>query len=265
MDNASLMAELIRWAREDARIDPGTFDCRFYSACNAHGQLCHGEYCSMSFIGRQFGEGFRLAVVGMDHGDRETANFADRRKGIEDAYQPRGAGWLNPHYQGTVKVAAAVLGSADCAGCAENAKCQRSRGVACVIDRIAQPNVVKCVPVTQEGRQSKATATMWGNCAHHLVAELRLLRPELVIFLGADARWAVPNAIQPEVLDAIEGIEDRNGQPALYNWPALNMHLLFLCHPSSRPRTLFDREWDKTGLAALDYLRARGLIPDAVA
>src|SRR5712691_9110336 len=111
MSHDALMAELNRWAREDAHIDPKkTFRCRFYKECNASvaNNLCEGKYCSMSYVGRHFGAdgAFRLAVVGMDHGEEFAADFEDRRSGIEKTYQKEG-GDFNSHYEGVVRTAAA--------------------------------------------------------------------------------------------------------------------------------------------------------------
>lgn len=250
MSNQALIADLDHWARKDAHIDPKTFNCRFYEECNASvgGKLDHGNNCMMSFVGREFGVNgtFRLVVVGMDHGDPEGGSFEDRRAGIEDWYQ-KGGCKFNPHYKGVVKTAAVFFGSAgDYCRRMCGTSCQKSRepSLACVIDRIAQPNIVKCTPDkdTQINRESRATMTMLWNCTHHLIHELLILRPQLIVFHGAKSRWPVTTKLQSRgiVLKSIESITDRHG-PVLYDWPTLGAHLLFLHHPS---RGGLDRQWD---------------------
>src|SRR5216117_222869 len=141
MNNDALMADLSRWAREDARIDPNAFGCRFYDQCNASigGALCRGKFCMMSYVGRHYGDDgtFRLAVVGMDHGDPKGGNFDQRREGIEAVYQHCRDNRLNPHYEGVVKTAMAVFGSAG-NHCRCTTSCQKLRepSAFCVIDRI---------------------------------------------------------------------------------------------------------------------------------
>jgi len=132
--------------------------------------------------------------------------------------------------------------------------CQKSR----VIDRIAQPNVVKCVSATITDRESEATTTMWANCANHLVAELKILRPELVVFHGVNARWAVLAAIQIDNLTSIGNVDDSHGHSLFFDWPALGTRLLFLSHPS---HGWLDKQWDTVVVRALEYLRGKGLIP----
>jgi hypothetical protein len=268
MSNDALLENLNKWAREHAHIYPDVSTCRFYHECNAHGIL-NGKHCMMIYVGREYGAPGvvpRLVVVGMDHGEPVAGSFTDRQSGIEHWYQ-NGHGaqdGFDRHYAGVVKTAAAVLGYTECNSCVENGMCQKSRAPSrrCVIDCIAQPNVVKCVSDLARDRNCKATSTMWGNCAHHLVEELKILRPGLVVFHGVDAGWSVRNAIKPDVLHAIEPerIINRKGEPMLYEWPVLGAHLLFLYHPSSRGRVA-DQEWDKTAVPALDYLRRNGHIP----
>ncbi len=261
VNNVAVMASLNRWAREDARICPDVSACRYYDACNATGILA-GKHCMMSYVGIKYGGAgsFRLAVVGMDHGDPKMGDFEDRRSGIESWYQNGGVGF-NPHYAGVVKTAAAVLGEDHCGRKCERS-CQKAHDPSspCVLDRIAQPNVVKCVPDDVGNRTSRTNDTMWANCAHHLIDELVTLRPQLIVFHGVKARRFVPLAIDETehgALGPIRGIDDHHGT-VLYEWPALSTHLLFLLHPS---RGWLDRQWDTVAVPALNYLRAKGHIP----
>jgi uracil-DNA glycosylase len=95
------------------------------------------------------------------------------------------------------------------------------------------------------------------NCAHHLIEELKLLRPNLVVFHGVNAREAVRAAIAPHVLRPIKEIKDTRG-PVIYEWQDLSAHLLFLNHPSYNN---LEKQWEPVVVPALDYLRARRLIP----
>jgi hypothetical protein len=219
MTNDALMAELDTWAREDARMWPDVSTCQSYGVCNRQGIL-NGKHCMMSYVGRDYGApgiSPRLALVGMDHRDQGRGDFADRRSEIEHFYQNRGCRF-DPHYVGVVKTAAAVFGSSALRcqeACLKERSCQKSRDSTqpCVIDRIAQPNVVKCVSDLTTNGTCKASTTMWANCTNHLIAELKILRPELVVFHGANAKWSVKNAIGN--LEPVE-IEQISGAPVLY-------------------------------------------------
>jgi hypothetical protein len=93
---------------------------------------------------------------------------------------------------------------------------------------------------------------MWGNCAHHLVAELKILRPELVIFHAADAKWSVTN-----VLRDLEPIElEQTTDISLYRWSEEGAHLLFAHRPA---RGMLARQWSAVVVPALNYLRARNV------
>jgi hypothetical protein len=279
MSNETIVAKLTSWAEQEARIFPDVSTCRFYSECNTNGILS-GKHCMMSYLGREYLNGndsFRLAIVGIDHAERESGSFEDRQRVIEYWYQS-GRARFNQHYKGVAKTAAAVLG-AEGAYCLRNCThtCQKSHdpSAPCVLDRIVQPNMIKCVPDHALDRNSKATGTMWSNCANHLIAELRMLRPHLAVFHGAKARWFVLPAVRPESPNPVEDVSDRHGPvlyewpslrapvsdrhgPVLYEWPSLRAHLLFLHHPA---RSQLDRQWDTVVAKAIAYLRAKGAIP----
>jgi hypothetical protein len=264
VSNDRLMANLDDWARENARIDPAVFDCHFYKKCNASmdDKLDpHGKNCMMSYVGREFGcdEPFRLVIVGMDNGSLGGGNFEYRRASLE-RWLKSGNNNFNPHYRGLVKTAAAVFGVAG-EHCRKKCtkRCQKmlQPSSPCVITKIVQPNLVKCKPVDTVNHKSRATRQMRHNCAHHLIEELKLLRPNLVVFHGVNAREAVRAAIAPHVLRPIKEIKDTRG-PVIYEWQDLSAHLLFLNHPSYNN---LEKQWEPVVVPALDYLRARRLIP----
>ena len=259
MNNQTLMSDLDRWAKEEVRLLPKVATCSYFSNCSAGRPL----ECTMSYIGRLYGEAdqFRLVIVGMDHRDAEAADFVQRRAGIENYYQ-KGGRQFNEHYRGVVKTAVAALGNLGTyceANCRQVCRKSRTTSAPCVLDRIAQPNVVKCVFHNVKSGTSEATRIMWGNCAHHLVSELQRLRPQLVVFHGADATWSVRNAIAaiPEAINPISDIADRSGAFVLYEWPALETRVLFLHHPS---HNALNKQWNVAD-RALSFLRQKNLIP----
>ena len=270
MDNESLMDSLVSWAADDARIYPPVFDCPYYRDCDASIQnaLSGGDGCMMSYIGRLYGSEatdrrFRLVLVGIDHGDAIGGTFAERREGIEACYQ-NGRKRFNSHYRGLVKTAIAAFGnSGDYCRQKCVASCQKwcdPLASQCVIDRIVQPNSVKCTPRDATSRTSRATWPMKVNCAHHLANELKRLKPNLVVFHEASARGFIPSAFKACSVDleAIEDVRDRVG-PVLHKSDSLGAHVLFLRHPS---RGWLDRQWGTVVVPALNYLRRKGLVPD---
>jgi len=267
------MSSLVSWARDDAHIYPPNFDCRYYTECNdsVGGSLWRGSGCLMSYVGREYGssaldDGFRLVIVGIDHGGKGGGTFAERREEVE-GYHQLGKWKFNPHYKGVVKTIAAVFGRTG-DYCRENCirSCQQSRhldATHCVIDRIVQPNNVKCTPKDTVNATSRASWRMKANCAHHLASELKLLKPHLVVFHGAAARWvALPElqkcGLEIEPVEAVEPVTDQTGHPVLYECATLDAHMLFFNHPS---RGWLDRQWDGVVVPALDHLRRRKLIP----
>ena len=97
------------------------------------------------------------------------------------------------------------------------------------------------------------------NCAHHLVAELRILGPEMIIFHGVQSRWIMRPEFERVGVDlvAIEECADSYGT-VLYRSAELRAHILFLYHPS---HGWLGRQWSQVE-RWIGYLRERALIPE---
>jgi hypothetical protein len=257
----SVIAHLEKWATEDARIAPDHFACLHYKACNASvdEDLQGGKGCCMSYVGPNYGEDFRLAIVGMDHGDFESFTFEGRREGIQNCYV-RKRKKFNQHYAGVVKTAASILGkSGDHCRVHCLRSCHATKPETCVIDRISQPNLVKCTPRKQNDRTSRSSWGMKSNCARHLLAELRILRPNVIVFHGIQSRGIMRAEFERAGVDfsAIEARSDTSG-PALYGFAELGAHFLFLYHPS---HGWLAQQWPQVE-KWIGYLRERGLVPE---
>ncbi len=261
-ETKDVIAHLEKWASKDALIAPDHFGCRYYDGCNASVGLAlrGGDGCCMSYVGHQYGVGFRLAIVGMDHGKFNHQTFNERRQRILDRCVQEG--FKRRHYAGVVKTAAAVLGKAGgyCRdNCAE--RCCANKDERCVLNRISQPNLVKCCGRAQGGRDSKSTPVMKRNCARHLSPELHLLRPNMVVFQGEskETRKVIGSEFARTGVDfqAIEECVDSHG-PVLYYSTQFGAHFLFTHHPS---RDQLKKQWPQVEIW-LRYLRMHRLIPE---
>ena len=137
-----------------------------------------------------------------------------------------------------MRTAAAVFGStAEYCGRNCGSACQKSKAPAdvggCVINWIAQPNGVKCTRSDTKNAQSRTTPTMNTNCANHLVRELLIMRPHLVVFHGAKARQHVATAFTKlgVAVESMVGSAAACG-PVLHTVSQMGGNLLFLHHPS---------------------------------
>lgn len=268
MSNADLMTSLAAWARNHARIDPDHFGCRFFMSCDAAagGRLGPKQNVLMSYVGARYGDDiggapFKIVMVGIDHGEATSENYDRCRDGIE-AHCQKGGRAFNQHYAGVLKTAAAAYGSAASQCASECAKaCQRRQRDArsfCALDHFAQPNLAKCVLNSVESRTSETNGTMIANCANRLAEELRLLKPNLVVFHSAQARDSIPAAFRASgvTLEKIERPDLRGA--TLYVCAEWAAHLLFAKHPGHGHLT---RTWDAEVAPAFHYLRSRGVLP----
>lgn len=221
----------------------------------------------MTYIGRDYGnmvadKSFRLVIIGKDHGySTEPEDFLRRRSVIE---QP---GKFNPHYRGVIKTAAELFGHAGqhCFNkCVENSECVAAgllHAQCCVLRSIAQPNLVKCA--SGQDMDCRATGEMLRNCPQHLVQELLELKPDFIVFHGAEAKWAFPLAVQSangKLVPVVEGPIDTDF-PIIYELTLKDIHcpVLYLPHPS---RGHLRRKWESLMVPALQMLRSRSLIPN---
>ncbi|MFB0492123.1 hypothetical protein ABIE45_004709 [Methylobacterium sp. OAE515] len=245
-------------------ILPSAFACPSFGQCNAstNGNMNGGSGCSMSFVGSKYGSFIpKIVCIGIDHRDNISNDYYQRTFNIIDYYQIQGHNF-NPHYKGVVKTAAAFLGpqGAVCNTCWQTGQCRKAANPNtpdCVLDRIVQPNLVKCVPANVVNANSLATPTMMTNCARHLLAELLLIRPRLAIFHGAKLKRSFLNAL------ATEGIQWANIQApqiphgAAVEVAGIDMLAFFFHHPA---RSMLARQWDDVVAPCLDYLQQIGEI-----
>jgi uracil-DNA glycosylase len=257
------ITELTNWSNE-VGIDPDHFSCRNFASCAAsvHGNLGPGTSAMMSYVGPQYDageltEGFSLAIVGMDHGDVDSGSYRDRTNDIISFYRLGGEPF-NPHYAGVIRTAAAIFGQT---GKRCETECvTRCRGACddqqpCVLERIFQPNVAKCVPTHALNRTSVVSQRMRENCAYHLLAELTIARPNLIVLHGA----AVHSAFLMAVKATSQDVQISNfGNVQIVAAECLPGPALLLHHPS---RGWLDRQWQSSVLPALELLRSQGHIP----
>jgi hypothetical protein len=100
---------------------------------------------------------------------------------------------------------------------------------------------------------------MMKNCTHHLIDEVKLLKPKLVVFHGVNARWIIPDEFKARGFDlvALGDVKDEHG-PVIYETPALGAHILFLKHSAYGNLA---KQWEAVVVPALNCLRHRDLIP----
>jgi uracil-DNA glycosylase len=118
-----------------------------------------------------------------------------------------------------------------------------------------QPNVAKCVPTHAINRTSVVSSKMRKNCAYHLLAELTVAKPNLVVVHGADVHPAFLEAVRSNSHDVQI---TRFGTVQIVIADCLPGPALLLHHPS---RGWLDRQWHASVLPALEVLRSQGHIP----
>jgi hypothetical protein len=270
------IGSLQRWARK-ANVLPSCFRCEQYNSCQ-HSRtekklprLRRGKTVLMSYVGHEYGRPvrgarFALVIVGMSHAGDGGYNYLERqRSGRKWVTERR----INRHYRGILWMAAALLG--DCGSyCSEN--CLRAwRCMAedlpktgrCALSSIIQPNLAKCAG-GDEGT-CLTTPVMYKNCSPHLLGELEVLKPTIIVFQAAPARAVIPNAVRERgwQLQPIAASPHYDGPEAFpvvqyLRTPTFGSHVLFLNHPS---RGNIERQWKPIIKPSLNLLRKLNAIP----
>lgn len=280
--NTQLLGDLDQWARE-RRIYPKSFDCPHYEKCNgslSEGSHLDGGYtCTMSYVGQEYGapelapgKAFRLVIVGIDSGANYEAKklegFVECQQGIEDWYYEKSFDKSHPHYLGVIRTAAAILGRDGkyCLDhCHEDSKCfgnNRPNGERCVLRSFAQPNLVKCA--NGPNRKTRSRNVMFNNCSEHFLSELEILKPNLIVFHGGDARWAFPQALQKRGFDSVPLADSpKQGDfSVVHELTGASLgskcFILYLSHPSYG---WLNRQWEPVVEPALKLLRSMSAIP----
>jgi hypothetical protein len=223
----------------------------------------------LSYVGNDYKKqnDTRLVIVGMDHGENISGDYEERTQGIEQWYYIDKY-LFNPHYKGVIRTAAAILGTEgqQCWKiCWPTRQCRgdnQKTNSFCVLKRICQPNLVKCVSAPD--RSCLSTHTMQNNCAKHLLNELAELDPTVVVFHGRGARKPFQRAVQEESgaeLMPVPGSPCHQEEEILWilNNRGKYSYALFLAHPS---RGWLARTWDSEFLPALRLIQAQAGWPN---
>lgn len=175
--------EFDRWARDPA-LPPGTPR----QCCSL---LTTPSFCA-TYVGALYGSRApRILFVGKDHGDADGSapTPKDRRDGILHYYRPGGSigtrPW-NPHYRGTVALAARVLGLPCATSCLK--RCANTDPETCTLYQFAQANGVKCVEASKTSRRFQGQHVL-ALCLPLLLDEIRLLEPHVLVLQSSEKRF----------------------------------------------------------------------------
>ncbi len=124
--------------------------------------------CAQAYVGENY-EKTQIMFVGIDYGKKDKLRptlptMEQQRRDNESAIGKN----KNPHMYGTTGLLMELL----------NCSCD------CVLKYFALTNWVKC-SASIEKQRSEATPMMKNNCFKHLLEEIKILEPKLIVFQGA--------------------------------------------------------------------------------
>ena len=184
-----------------------SFSCQFKDSCHAgiNGLIQLG---ADAHVGSEYGNPYRIVVLSLDRGEG-SANLSERRSEIEGKEDP------NPHMKGTLETLQAVLNPGI-----------NSKDTS-VYRQFALLNAAKCTPAKS---MNMAPAQFFEHCAPHILKELQILAPQLIITQGVQAKTTLDRhkrgnkgALRPLNDAEFENLELIMGE--LVGEPLLNTYL----------------------------------------
>lgn len=155
------------------------FACQFRESCHdgIDGSIWMG---SDTHVGSEYGEPYRIVVLSLDRGEG-SANLTDRRSEIE------GDDGSNPHMKGTMATLHAILNPGE----RDNS----------VFRRFAMVNAAKCTP--KDASMNMAPAQFFEYCTPHILKEMRILAPQIIVTQGAKAKASIGRHLNPHGKSAL--------------------------------------------------------------
>ena len=154
-----------------------TFDCEHSACCEAAAAKAKPKGRDLvkgaeAHVGEKYGDPIRLVVISLDTGGDPKEEYGEalleRRKTIQAVTYD----CANPHMKGTIETLGHLYG--------------RDKSESDLLKRFAMTNSAKC-----SGKDSKTSMVpdkLYKNCKEHGLAELKELKPQLIVTQGAKAR-----------------------------------------------------------------------------
>ena len=180
MNDPQMYVDSLRILYDDRKIGVSKssppFACRYLDSCKAAAKPRSLSKGAEAHIGDKYGNPIRLVVVSLDTGGDKKDEYGEdllkRRKAIQAVtYGTQ----TNPHMKGTIETLRYLYGY----GCKPDRDCD-------LLQRFAMINSAKCSGKDKD--KSMVPDKLYKNCKDHGLAELKELKPQLVVTQGAKAR-----------------------------------------------------------------------------
>ena len=237
MTHRDFTGEFDRWAEDPAR-PPRT------------PRACCGLLTTPSFGATSVGPFYgirapRILFVGKDHGDADSSapTPRDRREGILRYYRPGGSigtrPW-NPHYRGTVALAARVLNLTCATSCLR--RCANADPETCTLYQFAQANAVKCVEASKTSRRFQGHHVI-ARCLPLLFDEIHMLEPHVLVLQSSEKGFVWHFRNEVEKCGRLSPVE-RSEAVVKCDWNRGGASLIwFNRHPAYLPIERYLEQW----------------------
>ena len=168
--------EKLRELYDRRKIGVSKFACEHLACCKAAAKPRCLTKGAEAHVGEKYGKPIRLVVISLDTGGDPKEEYGEalleRRKTIQaETYD-----CANPHMKGTIETLWHLYG--------------RDKSESDLLKRFAMTNSAKCSG-KDESKTSMVPDKLYKNCKEHGLAELKELKPQLIVTQGAKARVAM--------------------------------------------------------------------------
>ena len=172
MNGPQMYVESLRRLYDDRKIGVSKFSCCYLESCKAAAKPRSLSKGAEAHVGDKYGDPIRLVVVSLDTGGSAEDEFGEDLLKRREAIQAVTYGAkTNPHMKGTIETLRHLY---------------RRKPDSDLLQRFAMINSAKCSG--KDNNASMVPDKLYKNCRDHGLAELKELKPQLVVTQGAKAR-----------------------------------------------------------------------------
>jgi hypothetical protein len=216
------------------------------------------DWYQPTYVGPRYGAKHKILFIGLDRGSGVGRCHSVGSWQREVYHGKRNGDPLNPHFNGCVQTAAAILRMPCVGSC--SGFCINKDPQECVLSYFAQTNCVKCAPPGKKEMAFQNTDRISRCLGSNIFREIEVLQPDVIVLQGKNLRSGhIHNDFGEQLKNGGWGdslsTDDTSVKLIRWErrtladrWPSI---LLELRHPSARGKFTWKNQWERDVLPTI--------------